>query len=203
MGSLPNSFLQTTPHTHLLTEMLKLLLCALVLLTILDCTQSGHIRDGRYDNYENLIDTTALIKSVQDTSGLVRVKRESCDQEGATNCITTATQTYMDPMFEIDGENAVVKTVPEGEKPDYYERKTCNFILEAEKCFDKLESCGIPADQFNQINDNSMKAAKDAAAKFPNWDENKCKSNSEENNSAGFNASIIMILVMAGFVSTV
>merc|ERR1711970_1068547 len=137
-------------HTHLLTEMLKLLLCTLVLLTILDCTQSGHIRDGRYDNYENMIDTTALVKSVQDTPGLVRVKREPCDQEGATACITTATQTYMDLMFEIDGENAVVKTVPEGEKPDYHERKTCNFILEAEKCFDKLKSCDIPADQFKK-----------------------------------------------------
>merc|ERR1719228_307045 len=99
----------------------------------------------------------------------------------------------MDLMWENDGEEIVAKAVPEGEKPDYHERKTCNFILEAEKCFDKLKNCDIPADQFKQIKESSMKKARDSAAKFGNWEEAKCKSKSEENNSSVHNASLIII----------
>merc|ERR1711936_788776 len=172
------------PVKTLLSKMETLLTCVVVLLSIIQCAQSGHIRSEGDENYENIIDTTAVMKVVQDTSGLGRVKRDSCDEEAANDCIQTATWTYMDLMFENVGENLVPKTVPEGEKPDYYERKTCNYILQAEKCFDHFKYCGIPTYQFNQIKDES-----------------KCKSNSEGSNSAVI-LRFLMIVMMAGFVST-
>merc|ERR1712055_803744 len=103
---------------------------------------------------------------------LTRVKRASCDPEGAQQCATEAYNTYMSAMFE----NGQSKPVPAGEKPDYQERKTCNFLLDTEKCFEKLESCGIPADQLKGLKDAAFKQARDAANKLPNWNDEKCQS---------------------------
>merc|ERR1711936_947979 len=167
---------------QLLGRMVTLLQSGVVILTLIQCTQAGYSVDG--------VGTSAVMKLVQDMSGVVRVKRQACDQEGSATCIQIASQTYMDLMWENDGEEIVAKAVPEGEKPDYYERKSCNFILEAEKCFDKLKNCGIPADTFKQIKDKSMKDMRDSAAQFENWDEAKCKSNSGGNSSAVHNACL-------------
>ena len=38
-------------------------------------------------------------------------------------------ETYMDAIYD---ENHQVKPVPTGEKPDYFERKTCNFLLDTQ-----------------------------------------------------------------------
>merc|ERR1712055_556345 len=106
-------------------------------------------------------------------SFLTRVKRASCDPEGAQQFALEATQTYMGAMFD---ENEMPKPVPAGETPDYQERKTCNFLLETEKCFEKLESCGLPADQLKATKDAAFKQARDAAKQLPNWVDEKCQS---------------------------
>merc|ERR1711936_458845 len=110
----------------------------------------------------------------EEESFLTRVKRTSCDPEGAQKCALEATQSYMGAMFD---ENEMPKPVPAGEKPDYQERKTCNFLLETEKCFEKLESCDqIPADQLKAMKEGAFKQARDAAKKLPNWVDEKCQS---------------------------
>merc|ERR1711970_673409 len=121
-----------------------------------------------------------------------RVKRASCDPEGAQKCALDTTQTYMDAMFE----NGQPKAVPAGEKPDYQERKTCNFLLDTEKCFAKLENCNLPAAQVKAMKDTALKQARDAAKNLPNWDDKKCKSS-----GTSLAASLLMLLVIAGFVS--
>merc|ERR1711970_50278 len=131
--------------------MSKLTLC-MICLVVLQGVQGGKISD--------------------DDSILTRVKRASCDPEGAMTCAKDATQTFIDAMFE----NGQPKTVPDGEKPDYQERKTCNFLLDTEKCFEKLESCGLPADQLKATKDAAFKQARDAAKKLPNWNDEKCQS---------------------------
>merc|ERR1711936_1127112 len=106
---------------------------------------------------------------------LTRVKRESCDPEGAQQCATDATNIYMAAMFE----NGQKKAVPTGEKPDYYERKMCNLLLDTEKCFEQLESCDsdkTPADQVKKLKDASLKHMREMGRQLPNWKEEKCKS---------------------------
>jgi len=125
---------------------------------------------------------------------LTRVKRASCDPEGAQKCALDATKIYMDAMFE----NGQPKAVPSGEKPDYQERKTCNFLLDTEKCFEKLENCGLPAAQVKETKDAAFKQARDAAKQLPNWDEKKCQSS-----GATLATSFLLILVIAGFASKV
>merc|ERR1711936_617255 len=112
-------------------------------------------------------------KISEQESFLARVKRASCDPQGAEQCALEATQTYMGLIFD---ENNKPKPVPAGEKPNYQERKTCNFLLDTEKCFEKLESCGLPADQLKSMKDVAFKQARDAANKLPNWDDAKCQS---------------------------
>merc|ERR1711936_1503160 len=112
-------------------------------------------------------------KISEQESFLTRVKRASCDPQGAEQCALEATQTYMGLIFD---ENNKPKPVPAGEKPDYQERKTCNFLLDTEKCFEKLESCGIPADHLKGLKDAAFKQARDAANKLPNWNDEKCQS---------------------------
>merc|ERR1719430_1273576 len=131
-------------------------------------------------------------KISEQESFLTRVKRASCDPQGAQQCAVDTTKTYMDAMFE----NGQPKTVPEGEKPDYQERKTCNFLLDTEKCFEKLESCGLPAGQLKDVKDTAFKQARDPAKNLPNWDDKKCKSS-----GTSLAASFLMLLVIAGFVS--
>merc|ERR1712215_623898 len=130
----------------------------------------------------------------EEESFLTRVKRARCDPEGAMRCAEDATQTYIDALFE----NGQPKTVPEGEKPDYQERKTCNFILDTEICFEKLESCGLPADQLKAQKDAALKQARDTAKQLPNWDEKKCISS-----GTSLASSLFLVLVLAGFVSKV
>merc|ERR1712002_216546 len=95
-------------------------------------------------------------------------------------------------------ENGQPKPVLAGEKPDYQERKTCNFLLETEKCFEKLETCGIPAYQLKSMKDGAFKQARDAAKQLPNWDDEKCQSA-----GAYFATSFFLVLVLAGFASKV
>merc|ERR1712215_103149 len=130
-------------------------------------------------------------KLSEEESFLTRVRRASCDPEGAMTCAKDATQTYLDAMFE----NGQPKTVPEGEKPDYQERKTCNFLLDTEKCFEKLENCGLPADQLKAQKDAAFKQARDAAQQLPNWDEKKCMSS-----GTSLATSLFLVLVLAGLV---
>merc|ERR1711970_1222391 len=106
-------------------------------------------------------------------SFLTRVKRASCDPTGVEKCALKATETYIAALFE---ENGQPKELPAGEKPDYQERKTCNFLLDTEKCFEKLESCDLPADQLKSTKDAAFKQARDAAKKLPNWNAEKCQS---------------------------
>merc|ERR1719430_2412771 len=99
----------------------------------------------------------------------------------------------MDAMFD---ENEMPKPVPAGEKPDYQERKTCNFLLETEKCWEKLESCGLPADQLQSMKDAAFKQARDAAKKLPNWVDEKCKEEGEgQNAGVSFAASLLLVIV--------
>jgi len=133
-------------------------------------------------------------KISEQESFLTRVKRASCDPEGAQKCALDTTKTYMDAMFE----NGQPKAVPAGEKPDYQERKTCNFLLDTEKCFAKLENCGLPAAKLKETKDAAFKQARDAAKQLPNWNEEKCQSS-----GATLATSFLMILVIAGFASKV
>merc|ERR1711936_1550928 len=128
-------------------------------------------------------------------SFLTRVKRASCDPEGAQSCALEATQTFMAAMFD---ENNQPKAVPAGEKPDYQERKTCNFLIDTEKCFEKLESCSLPAGNLKAMKDKAFKQARDAAKQLPNWDDEKCQSA-----GASFATSLFLVLVLAGFASKV
>jgi len=125
---------------------------------------------------------------------MTRVKRASCDPQGAQQCAVDTTKTYMDAMFE----NGQPKTIPEGEKPDYQERKTCNFLLDTEKCFEKLESCALPEGNLKQLKEKAFKQARDAAKNLPNWDEEKCQSS-----GATLTTSFLLILVIAGIASKV
>merc|ERR1711936_224759 len=112
-------------------------------------------------------------KISEQESFLTRVKRASCDPAGAQDCVLTTLKTYMDAIYD---ENNWVKPVPAGEKPDYYERKTCNFILDTQKCYEKLENCDIPADLLKARKDAANKQVRDAANKLDNWDDEKCQS---------------------------
>merc|ERR1712183_688084 len=162
-------------------------------------------------------------KISEQESFLTRVKRASCDPEGAQECVLTTMQTYMDAIYD---ENHQVKPVPAGEKPDYFERKTCNFLLDTQKCYDKLENCGVPADQLKEKKDAASKQARDSANKLLNWDDEKCQSadpnppkkakqsnpepkkeegegEKEEGKGAGSSVatSLFLVLVLAGFAS--
>merc|ERR1712215_18955 len=134
-------------------------------------------------------------KLSEEESFLTRVKRASCDPDGAKTCAEEATKTYLSAMFD---ENQMPKAVPAGEKPDYQERKTCNFLLDTEKCFEKLEDCKIPGGQLQTMKEAAFKQARDAAKKLPNWDEAKCQSS-----SASLATSLLLVLVLAGFASKV
>merc|ERR1711936_227460 len=157
-------------------------------------------------------------KISEQESFLTRVKRASCDPAGAQDCVLTTLKTYMDAIYD---ENYQVKSVPAGEKPDYYERKTCNFLLDTQKCYDKLENCGIPADLLKEKKEVAHKQARDAANKLPNWDDEKCQSADpnppkkakqskpepkKEEGEGGAGASVatslFLVLVLAGFAST-
>jgi len=163
-------------------------------------------------------------KISEQESFLARVKRASCDPAGAQDCVLTTLKTYMDAIYD---ENYKVKSVPAGEKPDYYERKTCNFILDTQKCYDKLENCGIPADLLKEKKDVANKQARDAANKLPNWDDEKCQSadpnppkkakqsnpepkkeegeeekeEGKDGAAASVATSLFLVLVLAGFAS--
>merc|ERR1712183_536009 len=162
-------------------------------------------------------------KISEQESFLTRVKRESCDPDGAQECVLTTWQTYMDAIYD---ENHQVKPVPAGEKPDYFERKTCNFLLDTQKCYDMLENCGLPADQLKAKKDAASKQARDSANKLLNWDDEKCQSadpntpkqakqsnpepkkeegegEKEEGKGAGASVvtSLFSVLVLAGFAS--
>merc|ERR1712183_1068693 len=131
-------------------------------------------------------------KISEQESFLTRVRRSSCDPEGAQQCALGTTQTYIDAMFE----NGQPKAIPAGEKPDYQERKTCNFLLETEKCFALLEGCGLSEDELKEKKDASFKKARDAAKTLPNWDEEKCQSS-----AASLGTSLFLVLLLAGFAS--
>merc|ERR1711910_21244 len=134
-------------------------------------------------------------KISEEESFLTRVKRASCDPQGAQSCAVKATETYMGAMFD---ENYQPKPVPAGEKPDYQERKTCNFLMETEICFEKLESCSLSKGDLQTMKDKAFKQARDAAKELPNWDDEKCQSA-----GASFATSIFLVLVLAGFASKV
>jgi len=125
---------------------------------------------------------------------LTRVKRTTCDPQGAEQCALEAAQTYIDAMFE----NGQPKAIPAGEKPDYQERKTCNFLLETEKCFTNglLDGCGLSADKLKEIKDASLKKARDAAQALPSWNEEKCQSS-----VASLGTSLFLVIFLAGFAS--
>merc|ERR1712215_346163 len=153
-------------------------------------------------------------KLSEQESFLTRVKRASCDPEGAKTCAEEATKTYLSAMFD---ENQMPKAVPAGEKPDYQERKTCNFLLETEKCFEKLDNCGLPAAKLQEIKDKSFQKARDAAKKLPNWQDEKCQSEVSDqkssdnvsptpepgNSAAALGTSLLMVFVIAVFVSKI
>merc|ERR1712183_879104 len=138
-------------------------------------------------------------KISEQESVLTRVKRASCDPKGAQNCALKATQTYMGAMFD---ENQMPKPVPAGEKPDYQERKTCNFLLQTEKCFEKLESCNLPSGQLQQMKDIAFKQARDAARKLPNWQDEKCQYDTASS-SVNLASSLFLTLIISGFICKV
>merc|ERR1712055_1047812 len=168
------------PHLN----MSKLLLCVLVLLPIIGSITGGLISDGRQELFMKMINTHST-----------RIKRAACDTQGALDCIQRTTDTYLNAIFD---PNYNPKPVPAGEKPDYQERKTCNFLMETEKCFQKLESCSLPAGDLRTMKDKAFKQARDAAKQLPNWDDAKCQSA-----GASFATSIFLVLVLAGFASKV
>ena len=45
-----------------------------------------------------------------------------------------------------------------------------------QKCFEKLESCSLPAGNLQAMKDKAFKQARDAAKQLPNWDDEKCQS---------------------------
>merc|ERR1719427_663202 len=81
-------------------------------------------------------------------SFMTRIKRAACDPQGAESCAKDAINTYTNALFQSNGQP---KSAPAGAKPDYQERKTCNFLLDTEKCFSKLENCNLPAAQVKAI----------------------------------------------------
>merc|ERR1712215_309835 len=176
-----------------LVKMTKLVLC-LLFLVIIQVVKGGKI-------------------SGEEERSITRVKRSSCDPEGAQQCALGTTQTYLDALFE----NGQPKAVPAGEKPDYQERKTCNFLLETEKCFEKLDNCGLPAAKLQEIKDKSFQKARDAAKTLPNWDDDKCQSEVSDqkssdnvsptpepgNSAAALGTSLLMVFVIAVFVSKI
>merc|ERR1711936_67753 len=188
MGS-NNLLLVVARHTLTTVNMSVLTLC-MMCLVIMQGVQGGKISEQE--------------------SFLTRVKRASCDPDRAQNCAVATMETFMGAIYD---ENHQVKPVPAGEKPDYFERKTCNFILDTQKCYDKLENCGIPADQLKEKKDAATKQARDSANKLLNWDDEKCQSTDhkkeegegekEEGKGAGASVatSLFLVLVLAGFAS--
>merc|ERR1712105_362087 len=106
-------------------------------------------------------------------SFMTRIKRAACDPQKAESCAKDAINTYTSALFQSNGQP---ESAPAGAKPDYQERKTCNFLLDTEKCFSKLETCDLPADQLKAMKDEAFKKARDGANKLPNWDDAKCQS---------------------------
>jgi len=129
---------------------------------------------------------------VEEESFLTRVKRAACDPQGAESCAKDAINTYTNALFQSNGQP---KSAPAGAKPDYQERKTCNFLLDTQKCFSKLDNCNLPAAQVKAMKDTALKQARDAAKNLPNWDDKKCKSS-----GTSLAASFLMLLVITGFV---
>merc|ERR1711936_22960 len=166
-------------HSHLIRTYTHLVKMSKLILVVL-CLVIIQVQGGKIRGEEGF---------------LTRVKRASCDPEGAQTCALEATQTYIDALVNENGE---MKEVPAGEKPDYHERKTCNYLLETEKCFDKLENCGLPAAKLNEIKDNAYKQARDAAKSLPNWDDEKCQSS-----GASLATSIIMVVLLSAFASKI
>merc|ERR1712215_112265 len=147
--------------------MSNLLLCVLVLLPII-----GSI-SGEEDLYRKMSQTpAAFMKLAAGARTSSRVKRAACDTQEALTCIQRTTDTYLTSMFD---SNSLPKPIPAGEKPDYQERKTCNFLLDSAKCFDFLEHCGLDADEFNQIKETSLAETRKHARMLPNWDDSKCQ----------------------------
>merc|ERR1712215_341450 len=142
-------------------KMSKLLLCVLVLLPLIGGITGGQMREGRQEVFMKMINTHSS-----------RIKRAACDTQGALDCIQRTADTYLNAIFD---PNYNPKPVPAGEKPDYQERKTCNFLLDSAKCFDFLEHCGLDADEFNQIKETSLAETRKHARMLPNWDDSKCQ----------------------------
>merc|ERR1711936_1506722 len=163
MGS-TNLLLVVARHT-LTTVIMSVLTLCMMCLVIMQGVQGGKISEQE--------------------SFLTRVKRASCDPDRAQNCAVATMETFMGAIYD---ENHQVKPVPAGEKPDYFERKTCNFILDTQKCYDKLENCGIPTDQ--------LKEKKDAAPKQSNPEPKKEEGEGEKEEEKGAGASVATSLFL-------
>merc|ERR1712215_248824 len=130
----------------------------------------GSNKGGKQDVFMKMINTHSN-----------RIKRAACDTQGALDCIQRTADTYLNAIFDT---NYNPKPVPAGEKPDYQERKTCNFLLDSAKCFDFLEHCGLPAGQFEEIKENSLSETRKHARMLLNWDDTKCQFGSDGEESS-------------------
>eukprot|EP00092_Neocalanus_flemingeri_P002518 GFUD01002694.1.p1 GENE.GFUD01002694.1~~GFUD01002694.1.p1 ORF type:complete len:196 (-),score=52.99 GFUD01002694.1:156-743(-) len=160
---------------------MKLTPCLVVCLAIMKGTQGDYImRMEREENYMERMNAMELATLFQD-SPLFRVKRDQMSVDCVNNvdtllaetmkCVNEATQLYQSEIFE-GGE---VRDVPEGyTKPNYYARKTCNYLTTAfQDCFNIMGKC-LPEEKLTNQKDLLIKEAVKNTVEYPGFQTDKC-----------------------------
>eukprot|EP00092_Neocalanus_flemingeri_P019726 GFUD01021363.1.p1 GENE.GFUD01021363.1~~GFUD01021363.1.p1 ORF type:complete len:201 (-),score=48.17 GFUD01021363.1:180-782(-) len=189
---------------------LTLVVCLAIMAGIWGETSMGMERE---ENYSERMNSKVLTKFIEDVQ-FFRMKRditmssdcmENIDSMGddTGKCIKESLQKWADLVFE-DAEEGVLRDTSGETKPDYYARKTCNFLTtNIQDCYGIMEKC-LPEGYLDEDKDDFIKQIVEKTLSNPlfKFNPDKCPVSRDyyERNPAGSAGSLTLSLLLTVFI---